>query len=209
MVGNRAIDQTVLREYEGLIFSTAQLIVRKRPDYEADDIQQVLWIKTIRALRAFDPSRKDRDGYVFMCLRDQAKDLLRWHRRNEVFIEDLTSSEDESGRLETRDSFEERHGLSSSHDEIYGDVDEDDVVVPSTLSQLERRIVLLLYRDFKQTEAARILGIDKRQIEKAMRSIREKMADWRPTEDPDVSAAPPTPIASKRRSRPAAAARAA
>jgi hypothetical protein len=40
--------------------------------------------------------------------------------------------------------------------------------------------VVLLYRDYKQSEAARRLGIEKPQMEKAMRCIRRALADWSP-----------------------------
>lgn len=192
-----AHDPEVLRHYEGLVFKTAQRL-DPRVELDFEDIQQVLRIKVWRALLAFDPARKDRDQYVFMCVRDQAKDLLKRRLRGELHIEDLTRAESENGEQDRRDQFDARY-LSSSHEATYGAVEDDDVLVPSTLTQLERRVVVLLYRDYKQAEAARLLGLGKREIEKLMRSIRSKMADWAP--DPPAAAGttgqadPRTPIA--------------
>jgi DNA-directed RNA polymerase specialized sigma subunit len=101
------------------------------------------------------------------------------------FIEDLTVHERDGEQLSSRHSFDERY-LSSSHGQVYGRIEDDDCVMPNTLTEDERHIVVMLYRDFRQTEIARLLGIDKRQMERAMRSIRAKLADWRP----DVAEAP-------------------
>jgi hypothetical protein len=47
--------------------------------------------------------------------------------------------------------------------------------------------VLLLYRDYKQSESARHLGLEKHKMERAMRSIRQKLADWRPDTQADLN----------------------
>jgi hypothetical protein len=41
-------------------------------------------------------------------------------------------------------------------------------------------VLCLLYRSYRQTEIARYLSVEKRDIEKAVRNIRTKMADWSP-----------------------------
>lgn len=165
-----------------LVRRTAQLLdLNPRVEMELEDIQQVLRIKVFKALLAWTPSRSrtSRDRYVFMCLRDQAKDVLKRVRRGELHIEDLVTTEADSGAIDTRDRFDERY-LSQTHEQIYSHVEEEELLLPSTLTRLEREIVTLLFRDYKQAEAARMLGLEKREIEKSMRSIRSKMADWDP-----------------------------
>jgi hypothetical protein len=97
-----------------------------------EDIKQVLAIKAWRALVAYDPRRArglSRRKYVFMCARDQAKDLAGRRKRHELFIEDLATQDASNERLPSRDSFDSRY-LSSSHEETYGGVEQDDSVVP-------------------------------------------------------------------------------
>jgi hypothetical protein len=78
-----------------------------------------------------------------------------------------------------RERFEGQY-LAAGHDDIYGDVEDEPPLIPSTLSELELQVVCLMYRDYRQTEIARYLRVEKREVEKAVRSIRTKMADWSP-----------------------------
>lgn len=169
----------ILASYEGLIFETARLIA-PRVELEMEDIQQVFRVKVWRALVAFDPKkcRTNRDKYVFMCLADQKKDLLKKRLRGELYIDDLAPHTGDVTDF-SRDRFEGRY-LAASPDTVYASV-EDDVLVPNTLTLLERMVVVLLYRDYKQTEIADRLEIDRRDMEKVVKSIREKMEDWRPS----------------------------
>lgn len=190
-----AHDPKVLAQYEGLIFSTARLYVRY-VDEAVDDIQQILRIKVYKALLSYDASkarprddgRDPRDAYVFQCVKNQAKDLLKKKPRNESFIEDIApESRNQRGGLQTtRDWFEDAVGLTSSHDEVYGAIEDDDLVVPNTLTQLERRVVCLLYAGYRQSEVARKLSLAKRDMERSMRAIRAKMEDWRPDIVPPI-----------------------
>lgn len=187
MADEQITDET-LRRYEGLIFKTASIIGPRLED-DPEDVRQVLRIKVWQALVAYDgrggllPDARGRtaqDRYVFMCVRNQVKDLFKKKRQNTLAIEDLVAAAGAELRLRSRDNFEEQY-LSSSPEEVYGGIEDDDVLVPSTLTQLERQVVVLLYRDFRQAEVARSLGLDKRAMERVMKSIRAKMADWRPT----------------------------
>lgn len=188
-----AHNPAVLREYEGLVCATARRLA-PHVDYEVEDIEQILWVKVYKALLAYDEvrwangtrssttanlSRTRRDKYVNMCVRDQVKDVVRKRRLEESFIEDLAPSTDAEGRR-PRESFDLQY-LCSTREENYGAVEEGRPLVPNTLTQLELRIVVLLYRDYKQSEVARKLGMDKREMERHMRSIRAKMEDWRPS----------------------------
>lgn len=187
-----AHNPAVLREYEGLVAATARRLV-SHVDYEVEDIEQILWVKVYKALLAYDEKRwikrgtdgrGRRDHYVNMCVRDQAKDIIRKRRHGEAFIEDLAPSDELEGRR-PRESFDLQY-LSTTHEDNYGEVEEGVPVIPNTLSSLEVRIVVLLYRDYKQSEVSRRLGLDKREMERHMRSIRTKMEDWRPTATADT-----------------------
>lgn len=170
-----------LRHYEGLIFATAQLTA-PLVEEDFDDVQQMFRIKAWRAVCAYDParSRMSRDRYVFMVLKNLQKDIIKKKRRGDVSIEGLTARETESGELDTRDSFDERY-LSSTEEAVYREVIEGLPLIPSTLSDLERRVLCLLYSDYKQSEVGRALSLEKRDVERCVRSIRMKMADWRPS----------------------------
>lgn len=185
-----ANDPKVLRHYEGLVISTANRLVRDGVEVPIEDVQQVLRIKVWRALGMFRAERmiragetraKARDRYVFMAVTDQAKDLFNRKRRGERFIEDLVRDHGDGEHGLSRDRFEEKHGLLSSEDEVYGSIEDEGAPLPSTLTSLERDLVLLLYRNYRQSEAGRHLGLEKYELEKTMRSVREKMADWKPT----------------------------
>ena len=179
-----------LLHYDGLVGNTA-LMLAGHVELPVEDIKQILAIKAWRALCAYDPAKArgmNRDRYVFMCVRDQAKDLAKKRKRRELFIEDLSSDDGSNERVQSRDTFDSRY-LSSTHDETYGRVEDDDCVMPNTLTVLEQEIVVLLYRDYKQSEAARHLGIEKPAMEKAVRSIRRKLADWKPDPEPVVTQA--------------------
>lgn len=177
-----------IRRYEGLVFKTATLLEGKVDD-ELDDICQLLRIKVWKALEAWSPNRSklSQDRFVFSCLVNLKKDLLDKRRRKveggrlPLYIEDIAPVVEEGhpaggGR---RDKFEARH-LSVDPEEVYGMLEEDNVLVPSTLTGTERRVVCLLYADYKQVEIAASLDLGGKEIERAMKSIRLKMADWRP-----------------------------
>lgn len=178
-MGTNALDPTCdLAHYEGLITTTASRLLGAGVEMEFDDIAQMLRIKVWRALDSFDPSRSrmPRQNYVFMCLRDQAKDLGKRKRYGTRSLDGLLGEGEQ-----LRDRFEAQHGLSVSHDEAFSVVEDDSCAVPNTLTAVERDVVLWLYRDYRQSEVARQLGLDKREMERLMRSIRQKLADWRPT----------------------------
>jgi DNA-directed RNA polymerase specialized sigma24 family protein len=113
------------------------------------------------------------ERYVFMCVKNECKDIVKKVRRGDVYIED------QRGEVDSLDRFEARY-LRADHEQVFGDVDEGMPLIPSTLSAVERRVVVMLYRDYSQAEIARALGLRRNQMERVVRSIREKMADWKP-----------------------------
>lgn len=123
-----------------------------------------------------------------MCVRDQAKDVATKRRRSESYIEDLaTPSENGNSNSSRRDIFEGRY-LSEDHDEVYGEAEDEPPLIPNTLTERERHVLVLLYRQHKQTEIAVQLGLTKREVESVVRQIRTKLQDWRPA-SPETSLA--------------------
>lgn len=163
-----------VERYEGLIFTHAMRIVGDVDD-DLDDIRQFYRIKAWKALNAFDherwPAGVDNgrwsacDRFVFHCLKKAEIDMLRRRRRQEV-------------SLDAVDPGERSHSIDA--EVVYAQVEAGRPLLPSTLSGLELRAVVLLYRGYRQTEAARRLGIDARAMKRTVRSIRDKMADWKP-----------------------------
>lgn len=161
--------------YEGLVRKTAAMTVPLVED-EYEDIVQVLRVKCWRALCAYDPSRSKLpvERYVFSCMRNQVKDLLKRKRRNLLYIEDQKSTQ--AGDVST-DHFEAAYLVD---ERSFDGVEAELPLIPCTLSDLERQVLALLYADYTQVETALRLGVPRNEVERAVRSIRSKMADWRP-----------------------------
>lgn len=145
-----------------------------------DDIVQIFRVKAWRALESFDAtrSRLPVHRYVFGCITNQSKDLVKKKKRAELYIEDVNAPRGDESRA---DQFVARY-LSADHIEIFGGVDEGSPLIPSTLTDIERQVICLLYSDYAQTEVARSLGLTRSRMERTMESIRTKMADWAPPE---------------------------
>lgn len=169
-------DPKVLAHYEGLVRKTAA-IYEPLVQEDYDDICQILRIKVWRALLSFDPakSRTGRDRYVFSCVKNQCKDLVKRKRRQETSLELVTS-----GNEGEREVFEAQY-LVVTREQAYAVVEDAAPFLPSTLNAAERDVVGLLYLDFNQTEIARDRGMSPKQIATVVQSIRRKMEDWRPT----------------------------
>lgn len=176
---NNAPGPTDIPYYEGLIHKTASMYVRLVDD-DFDDIVSILRVKVWKALSAYDPAKvktQTIEKYVFMCVRNQCKDLIRKKRRPEVLMHDLVPADGDAPESWM-------HQLATDHEQEYGGVEQEELLVPSTLSELERRIVAWLYLDRTHKEVAGLLGLTRAEMERAVRTIRQKMADWRPSERP-------------------------
>jgi hypothetical protein len=62
-----------------------------------------------------------RERYVCSCLKNQAKDLVKRKRRNELYIEDVSA--------DSREAFEGRY-LHADETQTFGSVDEGEVLLP-------------------------------------------------------------------------------
>jgi RNA polymerase sigma factor (sigma-70 family) len=159
--------QTDIGFYEGLVRKTAAIIAPYvQEDYE--DIVSILRIKVWRALEAFDSTRSAMpvERYVFSCVANQKKDLLKRRRRHEVSFDDLADAA--------------TYEPSVTADSVYAEVEAELPVIPCTLTQLERAVILRLYTDCSQRETAVLLGLSRAEMERTVKGIRTKMADWRP-----------------------------
>lgn len=179
--------------YEGLVRKTAaRYVAFVEEDFE--DICAIFRQKVWRALVKYDPARSKmtQDTFVFSCIKNQGKDLVKRsrseaarRRRWDTFIEDeapaFASPEGfRAGTDLSRDAFEHQY-LQLSSEDVYGRIDEGVLLLPSTLTEVERQVVGLLYLDYMQSEAIVLLGMSKGIMERTMKAIREKMADWRPS----------------------------
>jgi RNA polymerase sigma factor (sigma-70 family) len=206
MSANTGSIETDLAHYEGLIWKTAK-IIEPYVEEEFEDIQQIFRLKVARALEAFDPSRSrlSRDNYVFGCLTNQKTDLLRRRRHNHLHIEDLRET---SRTMGSRDiEFASGNDRSSRFEGRYLSCEDpdplelDDALVPSTITRLERQVLVRLYarvwvnfdadgKAAKDNRAAVLrevgeeFGLTRTQVASIMESIETKFADWRPNAAP-------------------------
>lgn len=166
--------------YKGLIHSTA---ARYAPilDEDYEDVVQILALKVWQARCSFDQSRTTlpERNYVFSCVTNRVKDLLKAQSRlnhsrggARIFIEDV--DEDQMPWFEAK-------YLLCSEDDALADVEDQLPPLPSTLTVTERQVVILLVLEYNQTEVQRMLGISRSRLRSVQGSVREKMADWRPS----------------------------
>jgi hypothetical protein len=104
-----------LASYEGLVCRTAQLVAGyPHVQEDEEDIRQLLRIKVWQALEAHDPSKRGmqnqtREEYVFMCVKNRVKDMLKKKVRPEDFIEDFAPTSRGEGARSRRERFEGRY----------------------------------------------------------------------------------------------------
>lgn len=152
-----------------------------------DDICQFFRVKVWKILDAFDPSRvkttskytpaEQLERFVYACLQNAKKDVLKKKRHGVLFIEDLAPLELEEGTNGVRDRFELRY---LSIEDAFVEAHREPPLIPSTLNQLERQVVLLTFLDFEPAEIALAIGVTRKKVWSMMKGIREKMADWAP-----------------------------
>lgn len=172
--------------YEGLVQKTAaRYLVRIReraPDLEFDDVCQILRLKAWRGIESFDPARATQpiNEYVFSCVFNQVKDLIKRKPRGDLFIEDVTRLSGSDRDVSVRESFDAQY-LTETEEEAFAEILAETPLIPSTLSGIEQRVVVCLYLEYGQAEIAETLSLSKRDVARRVKSIKEKMADWRPS----------------------------
>lgn len=176
-------DPTRVEYYEGLVRKTASMyegIVQE----EYEDLCSILRIKVWRALESFDPAKATQPirGYVFSCVRNQVKDLLKRKRRNELYIEDIAPAS-RGGHLRNeglRDKFEQRY-LKEDEEVAFAEILAETPLIPSTLTGVEQRVVTCLYLEYSHSEIAEVLCLTPREVSRSVRAIKDKLADWKPS----------------------------
>lgn len=167
---------TDIRYYEGLIRVTSRMYA-SGVGVELEDLEQVLRFRVWRALEAYDPqrSRASRRSFVYTCVRNQIKDLVKARVRkkdtgySEMYLEDVAPG-----------SKDERHLAQAPEERL-----EDAVVLPTTVTREERQVLALVYVGYSLTEIGLLLGVTAKLAGSRMASVRSKMADWRPDFDPE------------------------
>lgn len=177
MLDPQSATNAALAHYDGLIHATARLCVSNSEE-DFEDLVQILSIKAWKAICAFDQAkcRTSRDKYVFMCVRDGAKDIVKKVKRYDVYVEDVCTPA-------TREHFEARY-LRSREDPYAAINDDEDLL--GELNELERKIVTLLLDDYQQMEVVKLLDLEKVDMDRAMKSIRAKLIDLRPLRPANV-----------------------
>jgi RNA polymerase sigma factor (sigma-70 family) len=163
---------TDIHYYEGLVRTTARMYA-SGVGVELEDLEQVLRFRVWRALEAYDPqrSRAARRSFVYTCIRNQIKDLVKARVRkkdtgySEFYLEDVASG-----------SKDERFLAEAPDDRL-----EEAVLLPTTVTTEERHVLALVYVGFSLTEVGALLGVTAKLAGTRMASVRTKMEDWRPT----------------------------
>jgi len=181
-VGGIAQRDASLADYEGLVGKTAELFARQL-HMEYEDLKQELWIKVLRAKRAFDPRRSSSSerAFIYGCVANFMKDCRKLAARRSVLrvehIEDhLLLTEDDyvlSGAFELR-------YMHMSEDEAFALLDE--FALPPSICDGERTIVGLLVIGYGNQEIADILGVGKTEVAASVKNVREKLTPPIPEE---------------------------
>jgi ATP/maltotriose-dependent transcriptional regulator MalT len=202
----QAEDPTLLASYEGLVISTSNRFDGIKR-YDTEEVRQVLRVRVWRALLAWDPTeprtrkrilagkkteKELRDAFVYGCIHNQVVDLLKRDKEQDLLIEDIAPESDAN----QRDKFEVRY-MTTDSAEVFRGVEESAPLVPNTLSHDERLVLACAYLGYKGPEIAERLGMSRPKVANVMRSIRDKMRDWRPKEEGATTPEPsvnPTPV---------------
>lgn len=186
-----SVNPALLERYEGLVKKTSSMYVGIIRQMDFEDICQVMRLRVWKALEAWDPNnaktkkklaagkseRELRDAFIFGCVRNQAKDLVKRNKTQDLYIDDLAGQTDDGDLL--RDRFEFRY-LQEDAELVFQEAEEADPLIPNTLSHNERLVLICAYLNYNGPETAERLGIGRRQVASTMRTLREKMSDWRP-----------------------------
>lgn len=189
----------LLAHYEGLVIKTSTH--RKYEGikrWDREEVRQLLRIRVWKALLAWDPEEPRtrarlregkteeqlRDAYVFGCVTNQMKDLLKRDRERDLLVEDL---------VEGDPTFEARYLHSEFEATTKAVVAAP--LIPNTLTSDERFVLLCAYNGYNGPETAERLGMTRGQVAMHIREIREKMRDWKPKKSAEVDSSTPARVA--------------
>jgi DNA-directed RNA polymerase specialized sigma24 family protein len=198
--------ERALEQFGGLISTTAEQMAAAGVELEVDDLQQLLLIKAWQAVEKWDgqhvkplPLRR----WVFGCLLNYRKDIERRPRRHNASIDELRERTKlvvgAVADVDNADWFDLRY-LSVDAGRVFFEVEDEPVLLPSTLTRRERRVIRLRLKGRGLLEIDAEMRISRTQREKLMTSIRVKLADWAPGSPAGRSGpTPPLPVAEPQR----------
>ena len=174
-----------LPRYANLIHTTARRIEGVVEESQ-EDIEQLLWIKCHKALMAFDPARNStpQDVYVYHCIARAKIDILRGdkgQKRQILYIDDVRGAThpdaaqhgDMAGRIDLA-------YLSVGAERVYAEIERELPLIPSTLTHIERHVLVLMYDDYTNQQIQRALGLKRKELKEAIARIQQKCLDWAP-----------------------------
>ncbi len=173
-------------DYEGLVHGT----IKKHgvpPEMEREDVEQILRAKVVEALNRFDPKQGlAQKNYVFGCVLNQMRDLLRKKPRFDVSIHQFedshTRDSGEHGQPRVGRARELKIGLVETEEEAFAEVLNDEPVhLPNTLTGDEHRMATLLSEGATPTEVMEELGLNIWVWSRNLKSLKLKLADWNPS----------------------------
>ncbi len=205
-----AADSTLLSHYEGLVRTTSSRYVEKTT-WDFDDLCQIFRIKAWKALLAWDPTHPRiqrkikagkteeelRDAFVFMCILNQGKDLVKRRKpeNDPLFIEDLAhNSQGKSGLFDSRegtkrDWFESQY-LCADESEVFEAIVGESQQLPDEVFDLspdERQVLVCMYLQYSQPEIAMRLGMKPKKVSAAVKVIKQTFSHLKPTAELELA----------------------
>jgi RNA polymerase sigma factor (sigma-70 family) len=193
-------------QFEGLVYTTARQIVDGGVEIDFDDVRQLLRIKILYAIQKYhsDRSTLSLRRFVFGCVRNMRKDIEKRPRRFNKSVEEIRTRHAEfpDAPGDASEWFDERF-LSITAEQVYFEVEDEDPCWFARLDEEERQVVKLRSDGLSLAEIDCALVLARGQARNAMQSVREKLADWRPSA-PEPRSVPmqPLPGAAARTARP-------
>lgn len=181
--------ESALPHYEGLFYTTARRI-EGVVELPFDDIKSELRIKAWKALKKFDSCRStvSRDVYVYYAVMNKKKDILRddkGRKRTLVSIEDMGSKAqvtdaNEATVVSTSGSHNDLRYFSVGSESVYADIEREVPLIPSTLTEIEKHVLVMIYDEHTVLEIQRAVGLKRQEVKDAIERIQLKFSDWRP-----------------------------
>lgn len=181
-----------------------------RVEDDFDEICQFLRYKVWKALEAFSKKRvkttakftpaEQVERFVFACIVNAKKDVLKKKQRGWLFIDDLAGSPSDAEEFDSlaADRFALRY---LCQDDSFTAFDDDEPRVPSFLDGTEREVALLLYENFNEDEIAARIGRRRKETRAIIADIQQKMIEFAPEEwlrkqrEQQVQPPPAAPVA--------------
>jgi DNA-directed RNA polymerase specialized sigma24 family protein len=189
-----------ISHYEGLVRKTAA-IVEPWVEDEFDEICNFLREKVWKAIEAFSRKRvvstaalsqdKQLERFVYACVQNGKKDVLKKKRRGWLYIEDMLAKDASGGdqsQHELHDSFQSRYMVEPD----FAAAEPDPLTLPDCLEGPERQVAAMLYEDFKTDEIAAAMGLRRGEVRALLETIKVKLrlAGYAPTAAATVALEP-------------------